>query len=191
MEYHVKMSNKFYAGIGSRETPEHIQAIMTEIATLLERRKFVLRSGGAIGADLAFEKGVSSSSNKEIFKTDYYFINGKKEYYNKEDLSFADQMVKKYHPSKGKMKNIHAYKLHARNTFQIFGCGRLTSNSEFIICYTPDGAEAKTTEDTGGTGQAIRIAYDYGIPIYNLKNYIGVSAKEMVDFVLKKVDNDS
>lgn len=187
MEYHVKMKNKFYAGIGSRETPEHIQAIMTEIATLLERRRYVLRSGGAIGADLAFEKGVSNTSAKEIFKNDFYFINGKKEYYSKEDLSFADQMVKKYHPSKGKMKLDH-YKLHARNTFQIFGCGRLTSNSEFIICYTPDGAEAKTTEDTGGSGQAIRIANAYDIPVYNLKNYIGVSAKEMVDFVLRKKD---
>ena len=100
------MSNKFYAGIGSRETPEHIQSIMTEIATLLERRRYVLRSGGAEGADLAFENGISISHNKEIYRPDYYFIDGSKKYYSKEDLEFADKMVKEYHPSKGKMKNI-------------------------------------------------------------------------------------
>jgi predicted Rossmann fold nucleotide-binding protein DprA/Smf involved in DNA uptake len=48
---------KYYAGIGSRETPKEICNKMTEIASLLEKQDFVLRSGGANGADSAFEKG--------------------------------------------------------------------------------------------------------------------------------------
>ena len=34
--------------------------------------------------------------------------------------------------------------------------------SNFVVCYTPDG------KASGGTGQAIRIAEYYNIPIYNL-----------------------
>lgn len=181
---------KYYAGIGSRETPEHIQILMTKIAEILERKKYVLRSGGAVGADTAFENGVVRY--KEIFYRHSYSINsGKNNYYEKSDLTFADTILKKYHPSFKKggpgIKNPSAKELLTRNTFQIFGVGEVTENSKFVICYTQDGAESNTTYETGGTGQAIRIAYDYDIPVYNLKNYIGVTAEEMVDFILNEV----
>lgn len=180
-------NRRFYAGIGSRDTPDHVQEKMTEIAKLLERRRYTLRSGGAIGSDTAFENGVIA--NKEIFLTDQYVtIDGLFEY-KKEDLDFANDAVNKYHPLGKKMKG-DKRKLLARNTFQIFGVGSNTINSDFVICYTSDGAEAATTKETGGTGQAIRIAYDYGIPVYNLKNYIGVTAEEMVEFILKEVANE-
>lgn len=183
------MEPKFYAGIGSRDTPEHIQDKMRAIAEILERKKYTLRSGGAIGADLAFESGVNR--NKEIFYTESYRINdGYYVEYEESDLRFADKILKEYHPaykpggtgvkSKGKRQ------LLSRNTFQIFGVGE-TKNSEFIVCYTPDGTESVTTYATGGTGQALRIASDYNIPVYNLKNYIGVTAEEMVDFILSEI----
>lgn len=179
------MDSKYYAGIGSRETPEHIQIIMTEIGEILERRKFILRTGYAIGADQAFGKNVTPR-NKEIYNTDDCYIKGEKQSYTKYDLDFAETMVKEYHPVPNSLKG-SARQLIARNTFQIFGLGKINTNSAFVICYTQDGAESNVTSvDTGGTGQAIRIAHDYGIPIYNLKNYIGVSAKEMVDFILKE-----
>jgi hypothetical protein len=186
----MKLKNKFYAGIGSRDTPEHIQNLMREIATLLERRKYTLRSGGALGADLAFEGGVIK--NKEIFYKESYRINdGYYVEYDDYDLEFATKILKQYHPSYkpggSKIKNKAAIALLTRNTFQIFGVGTVTENSEFVICYTQDGAETVTTYDTGGTGQAIRIAYDYGIPVYNLKNYIGVPADEMVEFIMKEM----
>lgn len=53
-----------YTGIGSRETPPEIQEIMTNYARKLDKLGFILRSGGAMGADTAFEKG---STNKEIY----------------------------------------------------------------------------------------------------------------------------
>lgn len=183
------MKYNYYAGIGSRSTPEHIQKIMTEIAEILERKKFILRSGGTNGADQAFERGVKHN-NKEIFYTDKYNI-GKEWFYeyNKDDLDIAEKFLKAYHPAYKNggvgIKRSSAKKLLMRNTFQIFGVGDNTENSKFIICYTPDGAESFTSYDTGGSGQAIRIAVDYDIPVYNLKNYIGVTAEEMVDFILK------
>ena len=58
---------KYYAGIGSRETPKEICNKMTEIASLLEKQDFVLRSGGAQGADHAFEIGISDQLMMDIY----------------------------------------------------------------------------------------------------------------------------
>ena len=63
-----------YAGIGSRETPIEIQSKMSKVAKMLEEKGYTLRSGGADGADFAFEKGLAKTSkNKEIYlaNTDY------------------------------------------------------------------------------------------------------------------------
>jgi hypothetical protein len=54
-----------YAGIGSRETPADVMALMGRVAARLEVLGWTLRSGAAQGADQAFEAGVSSK--KEIF----------------------------------------------------------------------------------------------------------------------------
>ncbi len=48
---------KYYTGIGSRETPEDIQITMKGIAEKLYNLEYILRSGGADGADRAFEYG--------------------------------------------------------------------------------------------------------------------------------------
>ena len=55
---------KFYTGIGSRNTPVSEQEKITKIAAYLEAIGFVLRSGGADGADQAFERGVKKPENK-------------------------------------------------------------------------------------------------------------------------------
>ena len=61
-----------------------------------------------------------------------------------------------------------------RNVHQILGLDLRTPTSA-VICWTADGATSITTEDTGGTGQAIRIASDLGIPVFNLKNHDDMS----------------
>ena len=48
---------RFYAGIGARATPPEILSLMTRAAFALTKRGYVLRSGHAIGADSAFERG--------------------------------------------------------------------------------------------------------------------------------------
>lgn len=158
-EYKNGVGVQYYAGIGSRETPPEIQEKMTKIASKLEKYRFVLRSGGAEGADLAFEKGVKK--NKEI-------------YYAKDANIMSYYFANYFHPAP---KNLKEYpkKLMARNTFQILGKlegGKENPRSSFVICWTPDGAEShqQRTRETGGTGQAISIASYYQIPIFNLKN---------------------
>jgi hypothetical protein len=53
------MKAKFYTGVGSRKTPPHILKVMRQLATKLNSDGWVLRSGGADGADTAFEQGSS------------------------------------------------------------------------------------------------------------------------------------
>ena len=48
----------YYTGIGSRETPNEILDRMTRLGSWFSELDWVLRSGGAEGADRAFERGV-------------------------------------------------------------------------------------------------------------------------------------
>ena len=58
----------YYAGIGSRNTPNEILSLLTSLAEQLALKGYILRSGGAKGADSAFEKGCDKvHGNKEIF----------------------------------------------------------------------------------------------------------------------------
>lgn len=148
---------KFYAGIGSRKTPLEVQSLMTSIAVNLCQQGFVLRSGGAEGADKAFELGVNNDL-KEIYLPWKGFNSNSSNLYNvsEEALKFAKQ----FHPywyNLGKPSRL----LVARNGYQILGLDFKTP-VEFIICWTEHGLI------TGGTGQAIRIAKSYKIPVYNL-----------------------
>lgn len=54
-----------------------------------------------------------------------------------------------------------------RNTYQVLGPD-LKTHSEFVLCWTPSG------RGEGGTGQAIRIARAYHIPVYDLGTPQGV-----------------
>ena len=145
-----------YAGIGSRNTPENIQAIMTKLATKLESLGWVLRSGGAIGADSAFELGLLNQRNKEIY------------YASTEMKDFALDSVKQFHPVPHKL-NEYQTKLMARNYYQIMGFNN-DMPVKFVICWTPDGCISHKTRNinTGGTGQAISIADSKGIKVLNL-----------------------
>lgn len=61
-------------------------------------------------------------------------------------------------------------KLMARNGHQVLGAG-LDDPVAFVVCWTPDGAESEREcgPETGGTGQAIRLASRWGVPVVNLK----------------------
>ena len=133
---------KVYAGIGSRKTPKNILSLMTKSARRLDSLGWTLRSGGALGADLAFELGA-----------------GRKEIY----LPWrAYAMARRYHPAWDRCSPA-ARKFHARNCYQVLGRD-LATPAEFVLCWTPQG------KVTGGTGQALRIAEDYGVQIINMFN---------------------
>jgi hypothetical protein len=151
----------FYAGIGSRETPEWAQKLMTELAKKLEARGFTLRSGGAKGADAAFEKGVKSK--KVIFP-------GGTKAGAKEHI-----IAREIHPRPQALDNSKnpefVWNLMARNTNQIFG-ENLDTPVDFVVAWTQDALEdhRSRTEKSGGTGQAIEMASRKGIPVFNMEN---------------------
>lgn len=152
-----------YTGIGSRETPfDFIQEIY-KVSYIL--RDCTLRSGAAKGADEAFEL---NATKKEIFipwnKFNKYVHNGDDvfalEFMDNKDE--AERISKEYHPNWNRLSK-GGISLMTRNVYQILGKD-LKSPSDFLVCYTKDG------KISGGTGQAMRIAKDYNVPIHNLKS---------------------
>jgi len=151
---------RFYAGIGSRETPYNTLQLIPRIADKLGCMGFTLRSGGAPGADQAFEQCIS-----EFFCEIYLPWDGfEGKHYD--DLQYlrwlpeAMEIAAKYHPAWDRLSR-GGKALMARNVHQVLGQD-LKTPSEFVVCYTKDG------KASGGTGQALRIAEDYKIDIYNI-----------------------
>lgn len=58
----------YYTGIGSRKTPKVFLDLFEQVGETLADYDFILRSGGANGADRAFEKGCNNlNGEKEIY----------------------------------------------------------------------------------------------------------------------------
>lgn len=152
----------YYAGIGSRETPFTALKQMFYIAEQLAPFG-TLRSGHAEGADQAFEEGcIKANGNMEIYLPWFGFNNApnKPQYLvpdmNKELLDFTGA----FHPAWDKCSS-GAKRMHARNACQILGLYG-DSPVDFVVCWTKDGKRG------GGTGQALRIAEYFQIPIFDL-----------------------
>ena len=157
---------KFYTGIGSRSTPPHILYLMAYIAHAMGKNGYILRSGGADGADLAFEEGAGEL--KEIYLPWKGFNNSNSHLHSISDA--AMHIASTLHPRWQYIPE-SVKKLMARNCYQILGEG-LNTPSEVVICWTPDGCTSSSTRTpkTGGTGQAIDLADKLGVPVYNLQN---------------------
>lgn len=149
---------KYYAGIGSRETPVEMRETIKMIVNILSKNGYILRSGGAEGADKYFEEFIINLDQKEIFLPWKNFNKNKSPLYTASPEAW--NLAKKYHPRWSSLDE-WGQKLMARNSHQVLGRD-LKTPIEFIVCWTKDG------NISGGTGQAMRIAKSMNIPIYNL-----------------------
>jgi hypothetical protein len=154
---------KIYSGIGSRSTPEHIITLIHQVSKKLDDMGFLLRSGGADGADSAFEK---FSTRKEIYLP-WDGFNGRNhdgesyfDYLQCPGWSIAKASVESFHPAPKSLSNA-GRRLMARNAMQISGRD-CKSPTDVVICWTKNG------KDIGGTSQAIRMARVFSIPVLNL-----------------------
>lgn len=174
--------NKYYTGIGSRNTPKDIQDVMRALAHRLEQMGYTLRSGGANGADLAFEEGVTDPRHKEIYLPWKSFNNSISDL--TVQLDGAYELASRHHPAWNSLKD-SVKKLMARNSHQVLG-HFLNNPSKFVVCWTPDGClgRATRTNKTGGTGLAIAVADEQGIEIINL------AYKEHLDRVLALIGKE-
>lgn len=158
----------YYAGIGSRNTPTDILALMAHLAKRLGRAGYTLRSGGAHGADSAFERGCAEASGACEIWLPWRGFNGHPDtgLYPTERHMHAAELL---HPLWHRLGR-GPRTLHARNVAQVVGM-TLDDPVEFVLCWTPDGCEheSERTEKTGGTATAIVLASRMGIPVFNLQ----------------------
>jgi hypothetical protein len=167
--------DKWYAGIGSRETPEEIQLQMFQLAHELAHRDYWLRSGGALGADTAFENGAANRKciylpwdgfQRHCHNGTTVMVHGPE----LENYQAAEDSVDLFHPAPQQLGQA-ARKLMARNAYQILGHTPAMPESSFVLCWAKRwqlDAKGNLCDVSGGTGQAVRIAHWQGVPIYNL-----------------------
>ena len=147
--------NMVYAGIGSRETPKEVLALMTKAATWLEGKGYKLQTGVTFkgkeeGADKAFSDG---TKNKELFAPEMATEQTK-------------IIAKEVHPAPQYLKG-GGLQLMARNTFQVFGA-KLDTAVDFVLFYAEETKDPMRPK--GGTGQAVEMARRKGIPTINMAN---------------------
>ncbi len=159
-----------YTGIGARKTPDNILTLMDDIAVDLGDRGFTLRSGGADGADTAFEEGCDSvDGKKEIYLPWEGFNNNPSKLFNV--TACAYEAAEEIYGARWRNISVPVRQLMARNMQQLAG-KELDNYTDFVVCWTSDGCTTKSTRtnNTGGTGQAIAYGDTLSVPIFNLKN---------------------
>ena len=173
---------KFVTGVGSRavEEPGGPNAVgkkrVIEIAGLLDRAGYTLRSGGAYGCDTLFEEHMTK---KEIYLPSLWFRS--KPYKDEparkptpfDTVGYSEEAVRiaqSVHPAWGYLKDFPR-RLHTRNVYQVLGKD-LDRPSDLLVCWTGDGCNSEKTSsrDTGGTRTAIVLADRNGVPVFNLRN---------------------
>lgn len=153
------MTFKTYVGIGSRQTSAPILRHMTLIAKAMAEEGYTLRSGGANGADVAFELGCDQADGSKEIYLPWPAFNGSSSalYHPSED---AFDLAQQFHPNWRALSE-GGRKLMARNAHQLFGKD-LNDLTDLVICWTLGG------HVVGGTGQTIRMAQAFKIPVINL-----------------------
>ncbi len=167
------MRQKYYSGIGSRETPQNVLDRFVKLSRFLEHKNYVLRSGAADGADSYFESGVVKPKNKEIYLPWKGFNNSNSELHS--ICRKSAEMAAEIHPYWDNLKQ-GARKLQARNCYQVLGKD-LETPSDFVCCWTDGGLTV------GGTGQAIRLANKLGIRVFNFGIGFDGVARELMKYI--------
>lgn len=158
-----------YAGIGSRNITDKEEEIIIKIANKLSKR-FLLYSGNATGADIAFQRGSNGNCvvmlpeegfNKKHFDyTDPKLALG---YYSVGNTAAGLESLYEHHENPSSLKS-YGKKLMCRNHHQIYGYGELDIVSFVVCCSKPIGNIVE-----GGTRQAVRIAHSLDIPVVNIR----------------------
>lgn len=174
-----------YAGVGSRETPPQILKEMYHVAYTLALASWTLRSGGATGADTAFEQGCDAAMGSKEIYLPWGFYNNNPSVLDTPSLN-AMLIASEIHRSWKYLKE-PARLLMARNVHQVLG-EDLSTPSKFLVCYTKDGCTSyeQYSRHTGGTGLAISVASLFDIPVFNMHDR-DITSVVVVDFAFSVV----
>jgi hypothetical protein len=152
-----------YAGVGSRETPQPTLELMEAIAKLLGKNGYILRSGGARGADDAFKNG--SLKHKLYLPSETHRGLTGINCLTLPKWAVAEQLAEEYVKGWSYMDGF-AKKLLTRNVFIMLG-ENLNSPVEFAVYWAKISPRG---EIAGGTGMGIRLAKDNDILTFNLND---------------------
>ena len=172
---------RYYTGVGSRETPEHLLKLIEQVAYWLAGRGYTGRSGSAVGADSAFEQGfnryevVNGVSDRVSFEA-YLPWGGFSDIRedsthivtpNLPNYNEAVEIASTIHPAWNRLSR-GAKALHTRNVYQVLGLD-LNTPSNVLFCYAQPtyNKHKELTGVKGGTNTAIQLAMKHNIPIYN------------------------
>ena len=181
-----------YAGVGARATPEPVLAHMREIAERLGERGWLLRTGGAAGADSAFAAAAPPDRREVIVPWRGY--NGLDtragdtragdgsacRVLTRAEIEAMRPLAEPHHPAwercAAKVRD-----LHARNVAVLLGTD-LKQPVNAVVCWTQDG------RDYGGTGLAIRLAQHHRIPVLNLAELDVRAAMDRLERIAQTLD---
>lgn len=164
------MIDLVYTGIGSRETPPEVLEKIRTIAAYLSEKGYTVRSGGADGADTAFEDGSRESAfgMREIYIPWNNFSERSshdEDVYVRGNDIHSRNIAATLHPVFYRLGR-GAAALHTRNVNQVLGKDASHPEpSSFVIFYA-----TKTSSGVirGGTATAVNLAISRGIPVWNL-----------------------
>jgi hypothetical protein len=154
--------NTVYTGIGAREAPANVIAIVEKIGSFMASRGYLLRSGGADGASAAFERGCDAAGGKkEIFLPWRGFNGNNSPLYAVSERALS--IASGFNPAWVTLAD-SAKKCQARYAHVIMG-DDLKKPSVCVICYTGGGKQK------GGTGQALKIARKFNVPVFDIGTF--------------------
>ena len=172
-----------YAGIGSRQTPPAVLDAMARIAHALGNAGVALSTGGADGADQAFETGALRTRAPLTVHTPWPGYNGYRPGADArpsvnvirprpadtlQGHTYAD-LARRHHPAWDGLRSRGVRALFVRNVSILAGALDADGDAlpvRAVIAYTPNGLARGRA--AGGTGHTLRIAEELGIPAVNL-----------------------
>lgn len=170
-----RVFNRYVTVIGSRRTP---QAALDQAVSIMRKwiqDDYIFRSGNARGMDQLVSTMIEEPYREIYLPYEGFGPNGKlliDSWIPCEDWDTykeAERIVHDLHPLHHGLKKYQMPYL-IRDVYEVLGYS-LREPSETVLCWTPDGAETQDqcSRMTGGTGMAIRVAYEYGIEVINLQ----------------------
>jgi hypothetical protein len=164
-----------YSGIGARDTPPETLKLMRSVGRFMASWGHTLRSGGANGADSAFEEGCDEhDGTKEIYLPREAFRGNLSPLFG--SCLAARQIARQFHPYWDNLGDL-GRDFMARNAYQVLGKD-LKTPADFIVCWTKNG------KPVGGTGQALRMAEHYHIPVVNFALHDKEGAEVLIQQLL-------
>lgn len=168
------LEEHFYSGVGSRRTSADRMGRLTRIATALDARNYILRSGAADGPDTAFERGAAVSRRRIYVPNETFGNRPKGQVIVPKNVNLmlwlkACLIAERFHPQGSRMPQ-DVRELMGRNVYQVLG-DNLRTPSDFLICEAPlpqIDDQGRVVDVDGGTGLAVRLATAYGVPVYHL-----------------------